>query len=96
MQIADIVTRLHTAGANPRQTQRLLRQWTQALAAPGGPSAPEHSLSKPLRALWNGLLPELRGLVQLRSQHPADDSAVRLLLGLQDGQIGRASCRERV
>ena len=90
MQIADIVTRLHTAGANAKQTQRLLRQWTQALAAPGGPSAPEHSLSKPLRALWDGLLPELRGLVQLRSQHPADDSAVRLLLGLNDGQTAEA------
>ena len=90
MQIADIITRLHAAGAKPAQVQRLLRQWTQALAAPGGPSAPEHSLSKPLRALWDELLPELQGLMHLRSQHPADDGAVRLLLGLNDGQTAEA------
>ena len=90
MQIRDIVTRLHAAGANAKQAQRLLRQWTHALATPGGPSAPEHSLSKPLRALWDELLPELRGLVQLRSQHPAEDSAIRLLLGLNDGQTAEA------
>ncbi len=90
MRIAEVLSRLRAGGAKPAQLQRLLRQWLHAKDSPGGPSAPEHSLSKSLRAEWATLLPELRALVQLRSQHPAQDGAVRLLLGLRDGQTAEA------
>jgi 23S rRNA (adenine2503-C2)-methyltransferase len=85
MEIADILGRLGEAGAKPQHQRRLLRQWVQALAEPGGPSRPEHSLPKSLRAAWEALLPQLRSLAVLRSQHPAEDGAVRLLLALADG-----------
>ncbi|NDY91266.1 RNA methyltransferase [Ideonella livida] len=78
--------RLRALGAQPVHVQRVLRLWTHALPLAQGRRKVEHFLPAPLLTALPTLMSELRGLVQLRSQHAGEDGSARLLLGLGDGQ----------
>ncbi|MBI5901094.1 MAG: RNA methyltransferase [Rhodocyclales bacterium] len=86
MNLAEIRDFLAAAGAKPPHVQRVLRAWTQGRSLDHGPVAPGQFLPASLRAQLPALAGELDGLVRLRSEHPAADGSVRLLLALADGQ----------
>ena len=86
MRIADIRSRLAIAGARPVHAERILRAWTQGRPLDHGPVAPGQFLPVSLRAELPALAEVLDGLVSLRGEHPSEDSSVRLLLELADGQ----------
>ena len=77
---------LRTLGAAPVHEAQLLRQWAQARPPGSGRSRPEHFLPQALLAAWPALAAGLSDLASLRSEHPALDGSVRLLVGLADGQ----------
>ncbi len=86
MRIEDIRQRLRAAGAKPIHEQRVLRLWAQALPQDSGRRQPKDFLPLSVREVLPALMDELRGLVQLRSEHPGEDGSARLLVGLTDGQ----------
>ena len=86
MRIEDIRQRLRAAGAKPIHEQRVLRLWAQALPQDSGRRQPKDFLPQSVREALPGLMDELHGVVQLRSEHPGEDGSARLLVGLTDGQ----------
>ncbi len=86
MRIEDIRQRLRAAGAKPLHEQRVLRLWSQALPQDSGRRQPKDFLPLSVREVLPALMDDLQGLVQLRSEHPAEDGSARLLVGLADGQ----------
>jgi len=86
MHIDDIRDRLRAHGAKPVHEQRVLRLWAMALPQDSGKRRPEDFLPASVRAALPGLVDELEGLAQLRSEHPATDGSARLLIDLHDGQ----------
>ncbi|MBC7992861.1 MAG: RNA methyltransferase [Rhizobacter sp.] len=86
MRIEDIRQRLRAAGAKPIHEQRVLRLWAQALPQDSGRRQPKDFLPLSVREVLPALMDDLRGLVQLRSEHPGEDGSARLLVGLADGQ----------
>ncbi|MEY4561091.1 MAG: hypothetical protein RLZZ618_368 [Pseudomonadota bacterium] len=86
MQIDAIRQRLREHGAKPVHEQRVLRQWSRALPQDGGRRKPEDFLPLSVREALPALLEDLKALVQVRSEHPAEDGSERLLLSLTDGQ----------
>ncbi|URI11765.1 RNA methyltransferase [Aquincola tertiaricarbonis] len=86
MQLDHLRQRLRDLGAKPTHTSRLLRQWVNARPLEGGRSLAEHFLPLPVREQLPALAAELAGLATVRSAHPAEDGAERLLVGLADGQ----------
>ena len=64
----------------------MLRLWSQALPQDSGRRRPEDFLPLTLRAELPALVSDLRGLAQLRSQHPSADGSARLLVELADAQ----------
>jgi len=90
MRIHDITQRLQALGAKPQHQQRLLRHWTHALPYSQGRRALDNFLPKAVRDDLPALNTLLSGLVQLQSQHPAEDGSARLLLALADGQTVEA------
>ncbi|MFN6993553.1 MAG: RNA methyltransferase [Aquincola tertiaricarbonis] len=86
MRIDQLRQRLRALGAKPTHEARLLRQWVQARALEGGRSQAEHFLPLAIRQALPALGAELAGLATIRSAHPAEDGAERLLVALADGQ----------
>jgi 23S rRNA (adenine2503-C2)-methyltransferase len=85
-RVEQIRQRLRQLGAGPAHEQRVLRLWTQARPQDSGRRPTETYLPQTLRAGLPALGGELAGLARLRSQHPAADGSVRLLVELADGQ----------
>ena len=86
MRIEHIRQRLQSLGANARHEAHVLRRWLQAKPQDSGRRRIEHYLPQALRAELPSLVEDLAGLARLRSQHPAADGSVRLLIDLADGQ----------
>ncbi|MBI4986415.1 MAG: RNA methyltransferase [Rhodocyclales bacterium] len=86
MRIEQLRRQLHDLGAKPCHAQRLLRNWTQALALDDSPRRAADFFPLSLRNALPALNAELAGLVRLRSQHDGADGSARLLLELADGQ----------
>ena len=86
MLIEQIRHRLRAHGAKPCHEYRVLRLWAQALPQSSGRRKPEDFLPLEVRAALPGLEADLQGLARLRSEHPGEDGAARLLVELADGQ----------
>jgi 23S rRNA (adenine2503-C2)-methyltransferase len=86
MRLDQLRHRLQALGAGPAHERHVLRTWTQARPLAHGPRRIEDFLPRPLRDAWPALAGELAGLARLRSQHPGEDGAARLLVELADGQ----------
>ena len=86
MRIHDIRKSLRAHGALPAHEHRVLRLWANALPQASGKRKPEDFLPLSVRRALPALEAELRGLAQLRSEHPAADGSARWLVGLADGQ----------
>ncbi len=86
MRIEDIRQRLRDHGASPCHEFRVLQAWSQQRSLDNRHSKAEHFFPRVLLADWPALLVELDGLARVRSQHPAQDGAIRLLVDLSDGQ----------
>lgn len=85
-QISNIRERLRRLGARPAHEQRILRLWAQAKPQDSGSRPLESFMPKALRDDLPQLSADLSQLVQLQSEHPAEDGSVRWLLALSDGQ----------
>ena len=85
-QISNIRERLRRLGARPAHEQRILRLWAQAKPQDSGSRPLESFMPKALRDDLPQLSSDLSQLVQLQSEHPAEDGSVRWLLALSDGQ----------
>ncbi len=86
MQIENIRQRLRDRGASPCHEFRLLQAWTQQRSLDKRHSKAEHFFPRALLADLPSIFAELDSLARIRSQHPAQDGAVRLLVDLADGQ----------
>ncbi len=86
MRIHDIRERLRAHGALPLHEHRVLRLWANALPQASGKRKPHDFLPLSVRDALPAVEAELRGLAQLRSEHPAEDGSARLLISLADGQ----------
>ncbi len=86
MRLEDLRLRLRALGAKPEHTQRLLRDWVNALPPDAGRPRLDGWLPKPLREALPALRAEWHSLARLQSEHPGEDGSARLLLALADGQ----------
>jgi 23S rRNA (adenine2503-C2)-methyltransferase len=88
MRIETIRNRLRELGAKPCHERRLLRAWLHARALDDGTrrQAAADFLPLAVRQQLPALTAELAGLARVRSEHPAADGSVRLLVELSDGQ----------
>ena len=86
MRIHDLRERLRAHGALPLHEHRVLRLWANALPQASGKRKPEDFLPLSVRDALPAIEADLRGLAELRSEHPADDGSARLLIALADGQ----------
>jgi 23S rRNA (adenine2503-C2)-methyltransferase len=86
MRLQDIRQRLRALGAGPSHEGRVLRQWVNAKPLDGGRSRAEHFLPRRVRDALPDLTVELAALARVRSTHPDNDGAERLLVDLADGQ----------
>ena len=85
-QIQFVRERLRRLGARPAHEQRILRLWSQAKPQNSGRRPLESFMPTALRDDLPQLTSDLRSLLSLRSEHIAEDGAIRWLLALQDGQ----------
>jgi 23S rRNA (adenine2503-C2)-methyltransferase len=86
MRIEHLRQLFRTHGAGPRHEGRLLRAWSQVLPIDTRRQQAENFLPLTLRNALPAISTQLEGLARLRSQHPAADGSLRLLLELADGQ----------
>jgi len=86
LQTAQLRQRLKSLGAGPGHEAHVLRRWLQARPQASGRRRIEHYLPQTLREQLPAIADELAALARLRSQHPAADGSVRLLVELVDGQ----------
>ena len=86
MTITEFRQRLRALGALPRHEDRVLRDWVNVRPHDAGRRRPEHFLPLSVREALPALDAELESLANVRSEHPAQDGSVRLLVGLADGQ----------
>jgi 23S rRNA (adenine2503-C2)-methyltransferase len=86
MRIEQIRQRLRTLGAGSGHQAHVLRRWAQARPQDSGRRRIEHYLPQALRSELPALVDDLAALARLRSEHPAGDGSVRLLVELADGQ----------
>ncbi len=86
MLLQDFRLRLRALGALPRHEDRVLRDWVNVRPHDSGRRRPEHFLPLAVREALPALDAELEALAQVRSEHPAEDGSMRLLVGLADGQ----------
>jgi len=84
--ISDVRARLRALGANPKHELRVLRLWSQALPQTHGRRPLASFMPLAVREALPDIEAELKALTTLREQHPGEDGAARLLVGLQDGQ----------
>ncbi|WP_137972710.1 RNA methyltransferase [Pseudomonas sp. F(2018)] len=89
MRISDIHQRLADLGALPAHSGRVIRAWLQGKPLDTGTKRQhtEHFLPLSVRNGLPQLSEELEGLARVRSEHPAADGSVRLLVELGDGQM---------
>ncbi|MBD9416338.1 RNA methyltransferase [Pseudomonas sp. PDM16] len=89
MRISDIHQRLADLGALPAHSGRVIRAWLQGKPLNTGIKRQhtEHFLPLSVRNGLPQLSEELEGLARVRSEHPAADGSVRLLVELGDGQM---------
>ena len=89
MRITDFHQQLADLGAKPVHIGRITRAWLQGLPLDSGTRHQKSQDFLPLSVRQG--LPEierrLSALLQLRSEHPADDGSARLLVALEDGQM---------
>ncbi|TVT48201.1 MAG: RNA methyltransferase [Denitromonas halophila] len=86
MRIDTLRQQFRDLGAKPCHEARLLRAWAQRLPLDGGPRPAEHFLPLAVRNALPSITPVLDGLATLKSEHPGEDGASRLLVELADGQ----------
>lgn len=86
MQIADIRQRLRALGAKPEHEQRVLRDWVQLRSHDEGRRRANDYLPQSVREGLPALDAQLQGLARLVANHPGEEGAARLLVGLADGQ----------
>jgi 23S rRNA (adenine2503-C2)-methyltransferase len=86
MRLDDILHVLRASGAQPSHEAPLLRHWLGS--QPLDPAAPRivNRLPRVLRETWPAVWDDIGRAARLRSQHPAADGSVRLLVELADGQ----------
>jgi 23S rRNA (adenine2503-C2)-methyltransferase len=84
--ISEIREQLHAGGARPAHVERVLRRWVQGLPQDSRHRRIADFLPKSLRVELPGILAAWNGLARLLEQHPDQEGAVRLLVGLRDGQ----------
>src|SRR5690606_15605214 len=89
MRISDIHQRLADLGALPAHSGRVVRAWLQGKPLNTGTRRQhtEHFLPLSVRNGLPQLGEELESLARVRSEHPAADGSVRLLVELNDGQM---------
>ncbi len=85
-QLQTLRQRLRAAGAGPQHEARVLRLWSQALPQTSGCRRLEDFMPAALRQALPQLEQDLASLARLRSRHPAQDGAERLLVELGDSQ----------
>jgi 23S rRNA (adenine2503-C2)-methyltransferase len=90
MRIEDIRHKLRACGAKPSHEARLLRAWLQGHALDAGPRTDSNRLPQGLLDALPRLSAELDALGRVRSEHPGEDSSVRLLVELADGQTAES------
>lgn len=86
MRIEQLRQFLRDHGARPAHEARLLRAWLQAIAVGTRRRPAEQFLPQTLREALPRIEAELDAVARLRSQHPGEEGAVRLLVALADGQ----------
>lgn len=86
MRIESLRERLRALGAGPRHELRVLRLWSQALPQDSGPRQLQNFMPHALLAQLPQIESELAGLARVKSVHPGEDGAERLLVELADGQ----------
>jgi 23S rRNA (adenine2503-C2)-methyltransferase len=86
MRIQDIRERLVQLGAKPAHIHHVLRVWSQALPQDKGRFMPKSTLPQAMRDALPALQAEIAALARIRSTHPGEDGAARLLVALRDGQ----------
>lgn len=86
MRLQELRDRLRGLGAGLSHESRLLRQWAQAKTPGSGKLAGEHALPRRVREGLPAFIDSLSALATVRSAHPAEDDAERLLVALVDGQ----------
>ncbi|HNL35926.1 MAG TPA: hypothetical protein PKI88_02320 [Agitococcus sp.] len=89
MYLADFHQHLSQLGAQFIHRQRILRAWLDARPLDSGAcrrDTPEF-LSLAVRQDLPNLAKKLDNLARVRSEHPAADGSVRLLIDLPDGQM---------
>lgn len=88
MRIEQLRRTLHRHGAKPCHEERLLRAWLQVRPLDHGArrQQAEDFLPRSLREALPTLNDTFERLAGIRSEHPADDGSLRLLVGLADGQ----------
>jgi 23S rRNA (adenine2503-C2)-methyltransferase len=84
--IAALRAQLHALGALPRHADRVLRRWVQGLPQDSSHRRIADFLPRAVRDGLPGILGGWNRLARLLEQHPGEDGAMRLLVGLQDGQ----------
>ena len=89
MRISDFHQQLADIGAKPVHIGRITRAWLQGRPLDAGTRHQKSEDFLPLSVRQG--LPEverrLAALLQLRSEHPAEDGSARLLVALEDGQM---------
>jgi 23S rRNA (adenine2503-C2)-methyltransferase len=86
MRIEQLRQLFRRHGAGPRHEGRLLRAWSQVRPIDTRRQQVENFLPLSLRDALPAITGQLQGLARLRSQHPAADGSLRLLVALADGQ----------
>ena len=84
--IEQIGQRLRERGALPCHEHAALRAWANAQPLASGKRRAEDFLPLALRSALPALTTELQALARVRSEHPGEDGALRLLVELADGQ----------
>jgi 23S rRNA (adenine2503-C2)-methyltransferase len=86
MRIEHLRQRLRDHGASPCHEFRVLQAWAQLRPLDKRHSKAENFFPRAVLTDWPALQAELDSLARIRSQHPAQDGALRLLIDLHDGQ----------
>jgi len=86
MLIEHLRQRLREHGAKACHEPVVLQAWMHGLSLDSGRRAAEDFLPAQLRTALPGVATELAALASVRSEHPGEDGASRLLIGLVDGQ----------
>jgi len=86
MHIEQLHQRLHDLGAKPGHKQRLLQNWLHGRPLDSGRYWSKQLPTRQLLSALPSIAEELQSLARLDSEHAGEDSSVRLLVKLADGQ----------